>query len=149
MQTKEFSTIFGNDFRRLLAKRGVSDEKKLQLICSLIHDISCDGEISTEIAEIEMICSYEGKVEIFEYTPEHISPKQQAIIASAKGLLVYFSTHDNVNLAVINGMMQPIYELSDEDADIIFCVKTDASLNSSEIRATLLAGGVTLPLLEA
>lgn len=147
MHKNEFSNITENDawhsLRQLLAKRVVSDEKKLQLIYSLIYDCSYCGGISTEdIADIEMICSYEGEMEIFEYIPDNISQKQQNIIAMAKSLLVYFNINYDTNLAVINGMMQPIYELSDENADIIFCVKTDDSLKLGEIRSTVLAGGI-------
>lgn len=62
-------------------------------------------------------------------------------LSGAKGILIHFNIHPQVSLFAINNVMGSIHDNIDSNAEIIFGTTTDSSLQTDEVKITIVATG--------
>ncbi|PPK62960.1 cell division protein FtsZ [Malaciobacter marinus] len=62
-------------------------------------------------------------------------------LSGAKGILIHFNIHPQVSLFAINNVMGSIHDNIDSNAEIIFGTTTDSTLQTDEVKITIVATG--------
>ncbi|MGE3301371.1 MAG: hypothetical protein AB7I39_13180, partial [Arcobacter sp.] len=74
----------------------------------------------------------------------HLDEEFKTSLGSAKGVLLEFEQNKYTNLAQISSIMEELNEYFDENADVIFGVKQNDTLELDTIGYKIIATGISL-----
>lgn len=113
-----------------------------------------NSDINTDFADVQTIMQHKGMalMGIGKAKGENAAQKalEDAIdsplldkvsLSGAKGILIHFNTHPQVSLFAINDVMSKIHETIDSNAEIIFGTTSDSTLETDEVKITIVATG--------
>ncbi|WP_321311257.1 cell division protein FtsZ [Halarcobacter sp.] len=113
-----------------------------------------NSDINTDFADVKTIMQHKGMalMGIGKAKGENAAQKalEDAIdsplldkvsLSGAKGILIHFNTHPQVSLFAINDVMSKIHETIDSNAEIIFGTTSDSTLETDEVKITIVATG--------
>ncbi|GAB6074752.1 hypothetical protein [Nautilia lithotrophica] len=111
---------------------------------SEIIDIKNKNDINLDINDLDTVFSHEGFAYVKTINCKQIDEcveKIKKFRFNPKGVIVKFKISDDLSLIEIEKFMNFIYEISDEDADIIFGSETT---ENEEIEINLIFTGINL-----
>jgi len=113
-----------------------------------------NSDINTDFADVKTIMQHRGMalMGIGKAKGENAAQKalEDAIdsplldkvsLNGAKGILIHFNIHPQVSLFAINDVMGTINDRMDSNAEIIFGTTSDATLETDEVKITIVATG--------
>ncbi len=94
-----------------------------------------DLEFSLSFEDLDLICSYEGfaYIKTLKCKDSDKCLEELNLNFTPKGVLINFRLKEDFPLIEIEKIMGKIYEIADEDADIIFATTIDNDLEGLEI----------------
>ncbi len=111
-------------------------------------------DINTDFADVKTIMQHRGMslMGIGKAKGENAAQKalEDAIdsplldkvsLTGAKGILIHFNIHPQVSLLAINDVMSSIHNTIDSNAEIIFGTTSDSTLETDEVKITIVATG--------
>ncbi len=113
-----------------------------------------NSDINTDFADVKTIMQHRGMalMGIGKAKGENAAQKalEDAIdsplldkvsLSGAKGILIHFNIHPQVSLFAINDVMSSIHDTIDSNAEIIFGTTSDSTLETDEVKITIVATG--------
>lgn len=113
-----------------------------------------NSDINTDFADVKTIMQHKGMalMGIGKAKGENAAQKalEDAIdsplldkvsLGGAKGILIHFNIHPQVSLFAINDVMSRIHDTIDSNAEIIFGTTSDNTLETDEVKITIVATG--------
>ena len=113
-----------------------------------------NSDINTDFADVKTIMQHKGMalMGIGKAKGENAAQKalEDAIdsplldkvsLGGAKGILIHFNIHPQVSLFAINDVMSKIHDTIDSNAEIIFGTTSDNTLETDEVKITIVATG--------
>ncbi len=113
-----------------------------------------NSDINTDFADVQTIMQHKGMalMGIGKAKGENAANRalEDAIdsplldkvsLGGAKGILIHFNIHPQVSLFAINDVMSTIHETIDSNAEIIFGTTSDSTLETDEVKITIVATG--------
>ncbi len=113
-----------------------------------------NSDINTDFADVKTIMQHKGMalMGIGKAKGENAAQKalEDAIesplldkvsLGGAKGILIHFNIHPQVSLFAINDVMSSIHNTIDSNAEIIFGTTSDNTLETDEVKITIVATG--------
>ncbi len=113
-----------------------------------------NSDINTDFADVKTIMQHRGMalMGIGKAKGENAAQKalEDAIdsplldkvsLGGAKGILIHFNIHPQVSLFAINDVMSRIHDTIDSNAEIIFGTTSDSTLETDEVKITIVATG--------
>ncbi len=113
-----------------------------------------NSDINTDFADVKAIMQHRGMalMGIGKAKGENAAQKalEDAIdsplldkvsLGGAKGILIHFNIHPQVSLFAINDVMSRIHDTIDSNAEIIFGTTSDSTLETDEVKITIVATG--------
>ncbi len=113
-----------------------------------------NSDINTDFADVKTIMQHRGMalMGIGKAKGENAAQKalEDAIdsplldkvsLSGAKGILIHFNIHPQVSLFAINDVMSSIHDTIDSNAEIIFGTTSDNTLETDEVKITIVATG--------
>lgn len=105
------------------------------------------NDINIDFNDYQTILAHKGKIDgrvgVCKTSDfiDSLDEEFKASLKSAKGVLLEFKRNKNANIAQILSLMEELYELLDENAEVIFGVKDDETLEIEFICYTIIATG--------
>ncbi|QDF29221.1 cell division protein FtsZ [Halarcobacter anaerophilus] len=113
-----------------------------------------NSDINTDFADVKTIMQHKGMALMGIGKAKGDNAAQKALedaidsplldkvsLSGAKGILIHFNTHPQVSLFAINDVMSKIHETIDSNAEIIFGTTSDNTLETDEVKITIVATG--------
>ena len=113
-----------------------------------------NSDINTDFADVQTIMQHKGMALMGIGKAKGENAAQRALedaidsplldkvsLSGAKGILIHFNTHPQVSLFAINDVMSTIHNTIDSNAEIIFGTTSDNTLESDEVKITIVATG--------
>ena len=113
-----------------------------------------NSDINTDFADVQTIMQHKGMALMGIGKSKGENAAQRALedaidsplldkvsLSGAKGILIHFNTHPQVSLFAINDVMSRIHETIDSNAEIIFGTTSDNTLETDEVKITIVATG--------
>jgi len=113
-----------------------------------------NSDINTDFADVKTIMQHKGMALMGIGKAKGDNAAQKALedaidsplldkvsLNGAKGILIHFNTHPQVSLFAINDVMSKIHETIDSNAEIIFGTTCDSTLETDEVKITIVATG--------
>lgn len=108
------------------------------------------NDINIDFTDYQTILSYQGKIEgrvgSCKSTDfiDSLDEEFKTSLGNAKGVLLEFEQNNDVNLTQISSIMEELNEYFDENADVIFGVKQNDTLELDIIGYKIIATGIPL-----
>jgi len=113
-----------------------------------------NSDINTDFADVKTIMQHRGMALMGIGKAKGESAAQRALadaidsplldkvsLGGAKGILIHFNIHPQVSLFAINDVMSSIHDTIDSNAEIIFGTTSDDTLETDEVKITIVATG--------
>ncbi|XPV69959.1 MAG: cell division protein FtsZ [Halarcobacter sp.] len=113
-----------------------------------------NSDINTDFADVKTIMQHKGMALMGIGKAKGENAAQRALenaidsplldkvsLGGAKGILIHFNIHPQVSLFAINDVMSRIHETIDSNAEIIFGTTSDNTLETDEVKITIVATG--------
>jgi len=113
-----------------------------------------NSDINTDFADVKTIMQHRGMALMGIGKAKGEDAAQRALedaidsplldkvsLNGAKGILIHFNIHPQVSLFAINDVMGSINDRMDSDAEIIFGTTSDPTLETDEVKITIVATG--------
>lgn len=113
-----------------------------------------NSDINTDFADVKTIMQHRGMALMGIGKAKGEDAAQRALedaidsplldkvsLNGAKGILIHFTIHPQVSLFAINDVMGTINDRMDSNAEIIFGTTSDATLETDEVKITIVATG--------
>lgn len=113
-----------------------------------------NSDINTDFADVKTIMQHKGMALMGIGKAKGEGAAQKALedaidsplldkvsLAGAKGILIHFNIHPQVSLFAINDVMSKIHDTIDLNAEIIFGTTSDNTLETDEVKITIVATG--------
>ncbi|WP_417324453.1 cell division protein FtsZ [Halarcobacter sp.] len=113
-----------------------------------------NSDINTDFADVKTIMQHKGMALMGIGKAKGDAAAQRALedaiesplldkvsLGGAKGILIHFNIHPQVSLFAINDVMSKIHETIDSNAEIIFGTTSDNTLETDEVKITIVATG--------
>lgn len=113
-----------------------------------------NSDINTDFADVKTIMQHKGMALMGIGKAKGENAAQRALedaidsplldkvsLNGAKGILIHFNIHPQVSLFAINDVMGTINERMDSNAEIIFGTTSDRTLETDEVKITIVATG--------
>ncbi|NVJ53530.1 MAG: cell division protein FtsZ [Campylobacteraceae bacterium] len=113
-----------------------------------------NSDINTDFADVKTIMQHKGMALMGIGKAKGEAAAQRALedaiesplldkvsLGGAKGILIHFNIHPQVSLFAINDVMSKIHETIDSNAEIIFGTTSDNTLETDEVKITIVATG--------
>ncbi|RXJ70033.1 cell division protein FtsZ [Halarcobacter ebronensis] len=113
-----------------------------------------NSDINTDFADVKTIMQHKGMALMGIGKAKGDNAAQRALedaidsplldklsLGGAKGILIHFNIHPQVSLFAINDVMSKIHETIDSNAEIIFGTTSDNTLETDEVKITIVATG--------
>lgn len=113
-----------------------------------------NSDINTDFADVKTIMQHRGMALMGIGKAKGDNAAQRALedaidsplldkvsLGGAKGILIHFNIHPQVSLFAINDVMSRIQETIDSNAEIIFGTTSDNTLETDEVKITIVATG--------
>ncbi len=113
-----------------------------------------NSDINTDFADVQTIMQHRGMALMGIGKAKGEDAAQRALedaidsplldkvsLSGAKGILIHFNTHPQVSLFAINDVMSRIHDTIDSNAEIIFGTTSDSTLETDEVKITIVATG--------
>ncbi|WP_258238974.1 MULTISPECIES: cell division protein FtsZ [unclassified Arcobacter] len=113
-----------------------------------------NSDINTDFADVKTIMQHKGMALMGIGKAKGDDAAQRALedaiesplldkvsLGGAKGILIHFNIHPQVSLFAINDVMSKIHETIDSNAEIIFGTTSDNTLETDEVKITIVATG--------
>ncbi len=113
-----------------------------------------NSDINTDFADVKTIMQHRGMALMGIGKAKGESAAQKALedaidsplldkvsLSGAKGILIHFNIHPQVSLFAINDVMSSIHDTIDSNAEIIFGTTSDNTLETDEVKITIVATG--------
>ncbi|RXJ89109.1 cell division protein FtsZ [Arcobacter sp. CECT 8983] len=113
-----------------------------------------NSDINTDFADVKTIMQHKGMALMGIGKAKGEQAAQRALedaiesplldkvsLGGAKGILIHFNIHPQVSLFAINDVMSKIHETIDSNAEIIFGTTSDSTLETDEVKITIVATG--------
>jgi cell division protein FtsZ len=113
-----------------------------------------NSDINTDFADVKTIMQHRGMALMGIGKAKGENAAQRALenaiesplldkvsLSGAKGILIHFNIHPQVSLFAINDVMSRIHDTIDSNAEIIFGTTSDNTLETDEVKITIVATG--------
>ena len=113
-----------------------------------------NSDINTDFADVKTIMQHRGMALMGIGKAKGENASQRALedaidsplldkvsLGGAKGILIHFNIHPQVSLFAINDVMSSIHDTIDSNAEIIFGTTSDNTLETDEVKITIVATG--------
>ncbi|PLY05132.1 MAG: cell division protein FtsZ [Arcobacter sp.] len=113
-----------------------------------------NSDINTDFADVKTIMQHKGMALMGIGKAKGENASQRALedaidsplldkvsLGGAKGILIHFNIHPQVSLFAINDVMSSIHDTIDSNAEIIFGTTSDSTLETDEVKITIVATG--------
>ncbi|WP_083568543.1 cell division protein FtsZ [Arcobacter sp. LA11] len=113
-----------------------------------------NSDINTDFADVKTIMQHRGMALMGIGKAKGENAAQRALedaidsplldkvsLGGAKGILIHFNIHPQVSLFAINDVMSSIHDTIDSNAEIIFGTTSDSTLETDEVKITIVATG--------
>lgn len=113
-----------------------------------------NSDINTDFADVQTIMQHRGMALMGIGKAKGDDAAQKALedaidsplldkvsLSGAKGILIHFNIHPQVSLFAINDVMSRIHDTIDSNAEIIFGTTSDNTLETDEVKITIVATG--------
>ncbi|AXH12481.1 cell division protein FtsZ [Halarcobacter bivalviorum] len=113
-----------------------------------------NSDINTDFADVKTIMQHKGMALMGIGKAKGENAAQRALedaidsplldkvsLGGAKGILIHFNIHPQVSLFAINDVMSKIHDTIDSNAEIIFGTTSDSTLETDEVKITIVATG--------
>ena len=113
-----------------------------------------NSDINTDFADVKTIMQHRGMALMGIGKAKGENASQRALedaidsplldkvsLGGAKGILIHFNIHPQVSLFAINDVMSSIHDTIDSNAEIIFGTTSDSTLETDEVKITIVATG--------
>lgn len=113
-----------------------------------------NSDINTDFADVKTIMQHRGMALMGIGKAKGDDAAQKALedaidsplldkvsLSGAKGILIHFNIHPQVSLFAINDVMSRIHDTIDSNAEIIFGTTSDSTLETDEVKITIVATG--------
>jgi cell division protein FtsZ len=113
-----------------------------------------NSDINTDFADVKTIMQHKGMALMGIGKAKGETAAQRALenaidsplldkvsLSGAKGILIHFNIHPQVSLFAINDVMSKIHDTIDSNAEIIFGTTSDSTLETDEVKITIVATG--------
>jgi len=113
-----------------------------------------NSDINTDFADVKTIMQHKGMALMGIGKAKGENAAQRALenaidsplldkvsLGGAKGILIHFNIHPQVSLFAINDVMSRIHDTIDSNAEIIFGTTSDNTLETDEVKITIVATG--------
>lgn len=113
-----------------------------------------NSDINTDFADVKTIMQHRGMALMGIGKAKGENAAQRALedaidsplldkvsLGGAKGILIHFNIHPQVSLFAINDVMSSIHDTIDSNAEIIFGTTSDNTLETDEVKITIVATG--------
>ncbi|MGE3593821.1 MAG: hypothetical protein AB7G52_15185 [Arcobacter sp.] len=108
------------------------------------------NDINIDFTDYQTILAHKGKIDgrvgsstVADFMT-HLDEEFKTSLGSAKGVLLEFEQNKYTNLAQISSIMEELNEYFDENADVIFGVKQNDTLELDTIGYKIIATGISL-----
>lgn len=107
-----------------------------------------ENDINIDFADYQTILAYEGRIEgrvgsckVADFMIS-LDKAFKTSLGSAKGILLEFEQNKDANLTQISSLMEELNKCFDENADAIFSVTHDDTLELESINYRVIATGI-------